>query len=1059
MRILKLRLANLNSLMDTWEIDFTHPDYVNEGLFAITGPTGAGKSTILDAICLALYGQTPRLGRITKTDNDIMSRQAGECWAEVCFATEQGQYRAFWYQHRARKAADGALQSARHELSELTSGKIIEEKLSLVPNEVTKLSGLDFDRFTRSVLLAQGQFAAFLHADDSQRSALLEQLTGTDIYAQISKLVFQRHKEERDQLTQLQSRLGDIQLLSMDERGELEEQLEAMDTEAVSHEQMLVHAEQAAQWVERLQQLKAAQQQLETQSQQLISERDQFVDKQKALDEDHKVRPLASDIKQRKLLIQELQATLEKIAETEQHKADLDVELNTLDQNYTGAKQQLTQAKEAQQEAEPGLEEALRLDQTVEFHRQRERELSQDKQRLTQELQTQQSLLGTHGDSLAQAQAQLGTLNQWLVAHSADSELTQSIAQISAHNEQLQALHNTAIQLTEQQQALRAAYREMDQRPSSDEHQRENQRFTLQLAALNEEQDRQQAELEQVKLAQRFAEQRDVLVAGQPCPLCGAEKHPVTAKPRDDQTLDDARNSLEQQLKQRALDMRQLQYEYQEFAVKQAVGSQEREMQLRALQEKGELCQQAIDANTQQRRLLIERWQPLHEQYIGPLPSDTEQALSVLLERLQCAHGTYSKQASEHERITQDVRQFKHRVDEQTRVVTRSQAEMARIGELCQQLQTQLLAQSDARRLLFDGKSTHEVKRELSEQVRTSEQRFNTLAEQLQRCKNRQLTQQTQLVHLQQRHDKVLQQVSELTSDLTRHAEALAYRDLEHMAQALLPESVVKDLQAQSQQLEQQWQQLLARRQALTEQIHQALTKQPQDPQANAQQILVLRAKMSELRQQQGALRQRLNEDSDARDKFAAIQSEAGVQQLKLHDWSTLNGMIGSQDGKNYRNFAQGLTFAVMIDYANQKLSKMTDRYLLAHDHVQGLALHVVDDYQGGEVRSTKNLSGGESFIVSLALALGLAQMASSRVRVDSLFLDEGFGTLDPETLEVALDTLASLRQDGKMIGLISHVGALQDRIATQLHVFPATGGRSKLEGPGVRARPGNEDV
>jgi len=119
---------------------------------------------------------------------------------------------------------------------------------------------------------------------------------------------------------------------------------------------------------------------------------------------------------------------------------------------------------------------------------------------------------------------------------------------------------------------------------------------------------------------------------------------------------------------------------------------------------------------------------------------------------------------------------------------------------------------------------------------------------------------------------------------------------------------------------------------------------------------------------------------------------------------------IGSADGKKYRNFAQGLTFELMVSHANRQLEKMTDRYLLIRNEKQPLELNVVDSYQAGEIRSTKNLSGGESFIVRLTLALELSKMANQKVWVDSLFLDEGFGTLDEEALETALETLSGLQ-------------------------------------------------
>ncbi|HOU31727.1 MAG TPA: AAA family ATPase, partial [Synergistaceae bacterium] len=125
MRILHIHFKNLNSLQGEWTVDLTHPAYVSEGIFAITGPTGSGKSTLLDALCLALYGATPRLGRITKTTNGIMSRQTGECFAEVTFETPQGCFRCHWSQRTARKKAGGELQQARHEVIDHATGNVL----------------------------------------------------------------------------------------------------------------------------------------------------------------------------------------------------------------------------------------------------------------------------------------------------------------------------------------------------------------------------------------------------------------------------------------------------------------------------------------------------------------------------------------------------------------------------------------------------------------------------------------------------------------------------------------------------------------------------------------------------------------------------------------------------------------------------------------------------------------------------------------------------------------------------------------------------------------------
>ena len=212
-----------------------------------------------------------------------------------------------------------------------------------------------------------------------------------------------------------------------------------------------------------------------------------------------------------------------------------------------------------------------------------------------------------------------------------------------------------------------------------------------------------------------------------------------------------------------------------------------------------------------------------------------------------------------------------------------------------------------------------------------------------------------------------------------------------------------------------------------------------------------LQSEKQQAHESHGSLNRQLQEHKNAqrhaKDKIVAIEQ----QNLQVQMWANLRALIGSQDGKKYRNFAQGLTFELMVNHANQQLQQVSDCYLLIRDQKEPLQLNVIDNYQAGEVRTTKNLSGGESFVVSLSLALGLSKMASQKVRVDSLFLDEGFDTLDEEALETALEALSHLQKDGKLIGVISHVPALKERISSQIKVTPIPGEKSILEGAGCQ--------
>jgi exonuclease SbcC len=198
-----------------------------------------------------------------------------------------------------------------------------------------------------------------------------------------------------------------------------------------------------------------------------------------------------------------------------------------------------------------------------------------------------------------------------------------------------------------------------------------------------------------------------------------------------------------------------------------------------------------------------------------------------------------------------------------------------------------------------------------------------------------------------------------------------------------------------------------------------------------------------------GGIRTQLGQYDEQVKKQQKLAEDIAKQRKEFAKWEKLHTLIGSADGKKFRVFAQGLTFETLVVQANRHLRAMSDRYLLVRKKELPLDLDIVDNDQAGEIRTTKNLSGGERFIVSLALALGLSGMASHNIRIDSLFLDEGFGTLDPDNLETALETLSSLQREGKIIGIISHVPALKERIPVQIQVEKIGGGRSRIFGPG----------
>lgn len=310
---------------------------------------------------------------------------------------------------------------------------------------------------------------------------------------------------------------------------------------------------------------------------------------------------------------------------------------------------------------------------------------------------------------------------------------------------------------------------------------------------------------------------------------------------------------------------------------------------------------------------------------------------------------------------------------------------------------------------------------------------------------------QSQLATLQQQEGLESERLLESQKQFSAALSASIFVDREAFLAALLDNDTLQHLEKLKQTLESQIQQATALSTEASQRVqtHQAL--RPEGLESDAQ---TLQAQLQNLAQQlrenttrQGEIRQQLKQDSDNRLHQQGLMQQIEEAARLADDWGYLNSLIGSSTGDRFRKFAQGLTLDNLVWLANQQLNRLHGRYLLQRKASDALELEVVDTWQADAVRDTRTLSGGESFLVSLALALALSDLVSHKTRIDSLFLDEGFGTLDSETLDTALDALDALNATGKTIGVISHVEAMKERIPVQIKVKKINGlGYSKLD-------------
>ena len=1218
MIIQKLRFANLNSLQGEWEIDFTRPEYLSDGLFAITGPTGSGKSTILDAICLALYGQTPRLGRITKSSNEIMSRHAGDCFAEVIFANATGAYRVHWSQHRSRHKRGGELQAQKHEISDVASGVVIQTKLQETLLEVEARTGMDFDRFTRSMMLAQGAFAKFLLADADQRAPVLEQITGTGIYSMISMKVHERRRDEQSRLERLQLECEGIRLLGDEELREREaERVTCIEKER----ELSVEVERdsaALRWLREIARLEEELAAIGGEAAALDAERDAFradAERLRLARNAAAVEPLHAVLKLKR---EQLRRDSEELTVKESARPEAERQQQKAEERHEAAVQELASAQEIAASTRPLIAQARQLDAAIESKRHE----AERRKRESDTLEERRGRLDADGAaasvSVESAGRELQQLRVWQEAHGADASLVgamsgirhafeelrpaaereqeaaSGIATVQQAIEQLQD-ESAAIELEAKasQAALDEARRALDERKSSFTAQlggstlkelrdqldllRERRRLLEEIVALYksgkellpkikelgeniEALESRQAEASRkleharellahaereaaaeeklARMADRvrsLEEERRRLVAGQPCPLCGSVRHPFVvenALPESDEVALDAAkravqkhsrtiNALEISVAERRTEIAQTKQRRDDLAAmretsgrqclallqKAGVEAPAREAEPVVLENLAESERKAdelsvrigqLDALEQRIRDDEARLQHLQEAArnderrleqaaeqqrsnrldLARLERDCEAAQRELGERRQLllrlvepygvtADGEIAEPLVASLEARRDAWQ---REEERGRNLEQSvqsgEVSLCNLAEQLAALDADLAARREEveaafagvevvkkeRRELFGEQSPDAEEERLERLAQASRDQLASASEALSAARQILVVLDSSIAELRRGVQQQREEVEQREAEFGEALSGKGFADEAAFVAASLPEAERERLESVATALESRTRDIDLKRSdreaRLRDELERRLTASSADE--LAARIEALQEELRELHGRIGAIASQLEAHAQAADEHRSKMAAVESQKSECRRWELLHNLIGSADGKKFRNFAQGITFEIMINHANKQLSRMTDRYVLLHDPSGALELSVIDQWQAGEVRSTRNLSGGESFIVSLALALGLSQMSSRNVRVDSLFLDEGFGTLDEEALETALKTLGSLQQSGKLIGIISHVPALRDRIATHVKVTPLTGGRSAIDGPGV---------
>ena len=951
MKILAIRLKNLTSIEGMVEVDFTAEPLHSAGIFAISGPTGAGKSTLLDALCLALYDKAPRFATSVESVNladvgdnqinqsdvrNLLRRGTSDGYAEVDFLGIDGRrYRSRWSVRRTRNKISGSLQPQTLEVKELDTEKEFQGTKKELLIQLVELVGLTYEQFTRTVLLAQNDFATFLKSKGAAKAELLEKLTGTGVYSRISQEVYARNKAAQEEVTLIQNRMNVIELMPEEELLALQKEKELLAEKRVTGIKLLAEQNEQLNVVRSLK-----------------MQEDLWKKKQQEEQEEQaRLKMLQGALASQEEGLVHFKAQWEAIQPDLKKARQLDIQIQSQQDSYTQSKQMLQSANKQVSEQEQkmrmateqlqvsysslnrllnhvGIEKALQLEQVEEI-------LRQEADKLTAEINTnEERLLRLNSFGYPLLTEEQMKLQKELTRQQNIRQLTETQTKTKAEIERLEKETTDCLkQLTEQETALKVTQRLY-----------ENARMAV---------------------GKDVKALRQQLQEGEACPVCGSTAHPYH---QEQEVVDTLFRSIEQEYNAAVANCQQINNRsivlQRDWTHQKMVDGQIGE-QLAALYKAG------IDAGNEEQ---------------------IQHRLTELAERILEYRNLYA----EWQRSDEEIKKMRAHCEALRENVSLCRLAMQKVSSAKEQL------------LLLQNTASAEQKR-----FEVIEKALNVLRQERSQLLKGKSADEAEAV--------VAKREKELNLALEK-----ARKEVEAVYNRLSGlQGEMKQITLAIGELQEQYKKIES-----PEQLPEIIKKQ-QEENLNTERAL-------------STMEARLLQQAKNKLTVEQIAKELAEKQTIAERWAKLNKLIGSADGAKFKVIAQSYTLNLLLLHANKHLSYLSKRYKL-QQVPDTLALQVIDCDMCDEIRTVYSLSGGESFLISLALALGLSSLSSNNLKVESLFIDEGFGSLDAESLRTAMEALEQLQMQGRKIGVISHVQEMSERISVQVQVHKKVNGKSVL--------------
>lgn len=1023
MKILAIRGKNLASLEGEFEVDFSVEPLRSTGIFAITGPTGSGKSTLLDALCLALFDETPRNNHTTenisivdvknktinqKDSRNILRRGTSDGYAEVDFMSLGGEvFRSRWGVRRSRDKVSGYLQGTDYRLTNLSTNIEQQGRKTELLAKVVELIGLTFDQFTRAVLLAQGDFATFLKATQKEKAELLEKLTGTDIYSRISSAIFEKSKSAGQDLDLLNERVKDIELLTEKDLEDLNLERQNIVAEIDLLKVQINELTTKVKWITDYEILNHSVQQAKRvldESQTEIEKAQPRYDYLSQIDSVQEIRDSYIELKNSEIQLTENRISLSKHEEERYENAKL---LTEATNKVTVCEAEQKLHLETVAAIEPQIRLARALDIRIEGARVNQKEAKGEyEQAKKSKTKIQESIFSTE-TSIKSTETKIDNIAAWFDDNSQYKHIIPRVDLI------VNLLEDAATSLKQRDNNAKIL--------ADSEIVLAND--NIKLATLKTE-----AERLNNLLPAEIAVLRAKLVDGSPCPVCGSIHHSISGGVEIE--------SLEEADLNRA--------------------KQEVNIQITKLSETNDLrISENIRLKTVIDRYMFQFTEVLDKLsvYLNDLPDWKRRFedgnLQKLLSHISSSWNNYlieqTKLGEQISNLSTIKSNDQKNLEEISHILTQKEQKLIYCDVELEKLETERVG-------ILLGQAVEEIE---TQQV----QRGREVAENLAKL----LSDKGVFMAKGEKIAGIITQIAQefvKLSDQNRVSQKAVDDWISANSGVVTREQLTDLLSKDRRWLSVERESLNRLRENKTtakatyvercktlENHHEAILKPlPEDSKEELQGLITDSSELLELKSKRNTeIGMKLANHAQGKMRLKAFEKEIEEKGVLAESWKKLNDIFGSADGAKFKVLAQGYTLDALLTYANRHLRELSKRYELQRIP-ETLALQVIDLDMLGELRTVHSLSGGESFLISLALALGLSSLSSNRMKVESLFIDEGFGSLDIDTLRIAMDALESLQTQGRKIGVISHVAEMTERITTQIRVVKTVNGRSKIE-------------